>query len=73
MLNVQKKKIKIISFNIKKNTQKCFEICKKYYDKQGGPLYKIYEFKETSSSSIISGHFKELVIEAATCAASKKF
>ena len=28
------------------------QICKKYYDKQGGPLYKIYEFKETSSSSI---------------------
>ena len=43
-----KKEIKIISFNIKKNAQKCFEICKKYYDKQGGPLYKIYEFKETS-------------------------
>ena len=67
------REIKIISFNIGKTAIKCFEYCKKYYEQKKGPLYKIYEFNETSSSSTISGHFKELVIEGATCAAPKKF
>ena len=64
------KDIKIISFAINTGAEKSFKVCEEYYKEYNG-FYKIFSFDE-AKTSIISDNFKDLVIEAAVCAAPKE-
>ena len=46
-----------------------FDVCEKYYNNYNG-FFKSFSFKEAESSNI-SDNFKDMVIEAAECAAPK--
>ena len=63
------KGIKIIAFAINDMAKLSFDVCEKYYNNYNG-FFKSFSFKEAESSNI-SDNFKDMVIEAAECAAPK--
>ena len=66
------KNIKIIAFQIGYEPEPSFIKFKKEYESKGGELYKIKVFNKSKSSSEISVHFKEMVIESTHAAAPKQ-
>ena len=65
------KNIKIIGFQIGSYPKPSFSKFEKEYNSRGGKLYKICPFSSGMSSSQISQHFKDMVIESTHAAAPK--
>ena len=65
------KDIKIIGFQIGDYPKPSFTKFEKEYNAKGGILYKIQSFKSGMSSSEISKHFKDMVVESTHAAAPK--
>ena len=66
------KKIKIIGFQIGSSPKTSFTKFQQEYNSKGGILYKIQEFKSGMSSSKISEHFRDMVVESTHAAAPKE-
>ena len=65
------KNIKIIGFQIGNYPKPSFTKFRDEYNRRGGVLYKICEFSSSLSSSEISKHFKDMVVESTHAAAPK--
>ena len=65
------KNIKIIGFQIGSYPKPSFSKFQKEYNSRGGVLYKICEFSSSLSSTEISKHFKDMVVESTHAAAPK--
>jgi hypothetical protein len=65
------KNIKIIGFQIGDYPKKSFSKFQSEYNARGGILYTIKEFRDGMSSSEISNHFKDMVVESTHAAAPK--
>ena len=66
------KKIKIIGFKIGSSPKASFTKFQQEYNSKGGILYKIQGFKSGMSSSKISEHFRDMVVEFTHAAAPKE-
>ena len=65
------KNIKIIGFQIGDYPKKSFTKFQSEYNARGGILYAIKEFRDGMSSSELSNHFKDMVVESTHAAAPK--
>ena len=65
------KKIKIIGFQIGDSPKRSFAEFEKEYKKNGGQLYKIYQFRSGMNADEISKLFRDMVVQSTHAAAPK--
>ena len=65
------KKIKIIGFQIGDSPKRSFAEFEKEYKKNGGQLYKIYQFRSGMNADEISKLFRDMVVQSTHAAAQK--
>ena len=68
--NIARKNIKIYAFQINSTPALSFTKCREFYNTSGGLMYTIKDYSSIKQQEIIS-RFKDLIVDAVTCAAPR--